>query len=196
MHELGHCLAARKVGATVDGILLWPLGGLAYVAHDGDPSSDLQIALAGPLTHGPQAVAWVRIGGKRGRRGRELVCLVPTVAADPRPLCARPLFSLSPPPPPTFWVVLLQAILYGFSMAVSSPACLYVCASALWMQARARNKTQPHNRARNNATETAAPPHHPPTAPSTSLPLSPPASTFPPSPAPFPNSRRTSSHHP
>lgn len=37
IHELGHSLAARKVGGTADGILLWPLGGLAYVGHDCGP---------------------------------------------------------------------------------------------------------------------------------------------------------------
>lgn len=27
IHELGHALAARRVGGHADGILLWPLGG-------------------------------------------------------------------------------------------------------------------------------------------------------------------------
>lgn len=35
-----------------------PLGGLAYIAHSGDPKTDLLIAVAGPFTHGPQAVVW------------------------------------------------------------------------------------------------------------------------------------------
>jgi len=58
VHELGHCLAARKVGGTVDSILLWPLGGLAYIAHSGSAREDLVIAACGPLTHGPQAAFW------------------------------------------------------------------------------------------------------------------------------------------
>lgn len=33
MHEFGHCFAARSVGGSADEILLWPLGGLAYVNH-------------------------------------------------------------------------------------------------------------------------------------------------------------------
>ena len=37
LHELGHSLAARRVGGHAEGILLWPLGGLAYVAHSSGP---------------------------------------------------------------------------------------------------------------------------------------------------------------
>jgi hypothetical protein len=34
VHELGHCLAARSIGGTVDSILLWPLGGLAFMSYN------------------------------------------------------------------------------------------------------------------------------------------------------------------
>ncbi len=40
IHELGHALAARRVGGHADGILLWPLGGLAYVGHDCGPKGE------------------------------------------------------------------------------------------------------------------------------------------------------------
>ena len=58
VHELGHCLAARKLGGTVDHILLWPLGGLAYLSHTDNAKHDLIIAASGPMTHGPQAAFW------------------------------------------------------------------------------------------------------------------------------------------
>lgn len=58
LHELGHCLAARQAGGHADGILLWPLGGLAYIAHASGPKADLFIALAGPATHIPQFLVW------------------------------------------------------------------------------------------------------------------------------------------
>lgn len=35
--QLGHCLAARQVGAHVSGILLWPLGGLAFIGQTPSP---------------------------------------------------------------------------------------------------------------------------------------------------------------
>ena len=58
VHELGHSLAARRLGGHAEGILLWPLGGLAYVAHASGPRADLLIALAGPATHLPQLAFW------------------------------------------------------------------------------------------------------------------------------------------
>ena len=31
LHEFGHAMACRQVGATANQIVLWPLGGVAYV---------------------------------------------------------------------------------------------------------------------------------------------------------------------
>jgi len=58
-HELGHCLAARSVGGHVEGILLWPLGGLAFIGHTAGPKADMWVAVAGPLTHLPMVGFWV-----------------------------------------------------------------------------------------------------------------------------------------
>ena len=46
-----------QVGGAVHGIMLWPLGGLAFVGHAGSPGRDLYVAICGPLTHIPQAPA-------------------------------------------------------------------------------------------------------------------------------------------
>jgi len=59
VHELGHCFATWHVGGEVHEILLWPLGGLAYVGHDGDAGAEVKVALAGPLTHLPQTLIWL-----------------------------------------------------------------------------------------------------------------------------------------
>lgn len=56
VHELGHCMAARCVGARVDRILLWPLGGLAYIGAPETACQDSWVAFAGPLTHLPQSL--------------------------------------------------------------------------------------------------------------------------------------------
>jgi len=61
IHELGHCAATRCVRGHVSHIVLWPLGGLAYVGHDGGPKEDIWVALCGPLTHIPQAALWAII---------------------------------------------------------------------------------------------------------------------------------------
>ncbi len=55
VHEYGHCFAARSVGGHADQILLWPLGGLAYVGHGGAPRDDIKVAAGGPVTHIPMA---------------------------------------------------------------------------------------------------------------------------------------------
>jgi len=47
-HELGHCWGAWRVGEHAEQILLWPLGGLAYVGHTEDPGRDWIITIAGP----------------------------------------------------------------------------------------------------------------------------------------------------
>lgn len=58
-HELGHAMACRRVGGTAQRILLWPLGGLAYIAHDAGERSDMLVTIAGPATHVPQALVWL-----------------------------------------------------------------------------------------------------------------------------------------
>lgn len=37
VHEMGHSLAARCVGGEALGIMLWPLGGLAFIHHNASP---------------------------------------------------------------------------------------------------------------------------------------------------------------
>jgi len=59
IHELGHALAARSVGGHADGILMWPLGGLALLGHHSGPKGDLWVSAAGPLTHLPMTGIWL-----------------------------------------------------------------------------------------------------------------------------------------
>ena len=51
LHEFGHALACRQVGGTADKILLWPLGGVAYVAPPARPGATLWSIAAGPLVN-------------------------------------------------------------------------------------------------------------------------------------------------
>ena len=51
MHEFGHALATRQVGGTADQILLWPLGGVAYVSPPPRPGAELWSIAAGPLVN-------------------------------------------------------------------------------------------------------------------------------------------------
>jgi len=51
LHELGHALACRQVGGQADQIVLWPLGGVAYVAPPPRPGATLWSIAAGPLVN-------------------------------------------------------------------------------------------------------------------------------------------------
>ena len=51
LHEFGHALACRQVGGTADQIVLWPLGGVAYVAPPARPGATLWSIAAGPLVN-------------------------------------------------------------------------------------------------------------------------------------------------
>ena len=51
LHEFGHALACRQVGGTVDRIMLWPLGGVAFVNPPQRPGATLWSLAAGPLVN-------------------------------------------------------------------------------------------------------------------------------------------------
>jgi Zn-dependent protease len=51
LHEFGHSLACRQVGGKADQIVLWPLGGVAYVAPPQRPGAMLWSIAAGPLVN-------------------------------------------------------------------------------------------------------------------------------------------------
>src|SRR2546428_5029253 len=48
LHEFGHALACRQVGGTANQIVLWPLGGVAYVDPPPRPGATLWSIAAGP----------------------------------------------------------------------------------------------------------------------------------------------------
>jgi Zn-dependent protease len=50
-HEMGHALACRSVGGRADRIMLWPLGGIAYVQPPARPGALLWSIAAGPLVN-------------------------------------------------------------------------------------------------------------------------------------------------
>ncbi|MBZ5667820.1 MAG: M50 family metallopeptidase, partial [Acidobacteriia bacterium] len=51
LHEFGHALACRQVGGTANKIMLWPLGGVAYVDPPPRPGATLWSIAAGPLVN-------------------------------------------------------------------------------------------------------------------------------------------------
>jgi len=66
LHEFGHALACRSVGGRAEKIVLWPLGGVAYVQPPQRPGAVLWSIAAGPLVNVvlvPVAVALVVLTG-------------------------------------------------------------------------------------------------------------------------------------
>jgi Zn-dependent protease len=51
LHEFGHSLACRQVGGNAERIVLWPLGGVAYVDPPQRPGATLWSIAAGPLVN-------------------------------------------------------------------------------------------------------------------------------------------------
>jgi Zn-dependent protease len=51
LHEFGHALACRQVGGEADRIVLWPLGGIAFVNPPARPGAYLWSIAAGPLVN-------------------------------------------------------------------------------------------------------------------------------------------------
>ena len=51
LHEFGHALACRQAGGTANRIVLWPLGGVAFVDPPPRPGATLWSLAAGPLVN-------------------------------------------------------------------------------------------------------------------------------------------------
>jgi Zn-dependent protease len=51
LHEFGHALACRQTGGVADKIILWPLGGIAFVNPRPRPGAYLWSIAAGPLVN-------------------------------------------------------------------------------------------------------------------------------------------------
>jgi len=51
LHEFGHALACRSVGGEAKRIILWPLGGIAFVKPPPRPGALLWSIIAGPLVN-------------------------------------------------------------------------------------------------------------------------------------------------
>jgi len=59
LHEFGHSLACRQTGGQTGNIVLWPLGGVAYVNPPPRPGAQLWSIAAGPLVNVALAVLMI-----------------------------------------------------------------------------------------------------------------------------------------
>lgn len=51
LHEYGHCIAAQRCSAKVGNIVLYPIGGVAFIEAPSDPWKEFVIAISGPLVN-------------------------------------------------------------------------------------------------------------------------------------------------
>jgi Zn-dependent protease len=93
LHEFGHALACRQVGGSAERIVLWPLGGVAYVAPPPRPGATLWSIAAGPLVNvilAPILVCLYVAADRFGLRGS-----APDVYLLLRAICFINLFILA-----------------------------------------------------------------------------------------------------
>jgi Zn-dependent protease len=69
LHEFGHALACRQVGGTANRIVLWPLGGVAYVNPPQRPGATLWSIAAGPLVNVAFLIVLTALGLPNGKIG-------------------------------------------------------------------------------------------------------------------------------
>lgn len=62
LHEFGHALACKQVGGTANRIMLWPLGGVAYVSPPPRAGANLWSIAAGPLVNVLLVPAFIGLG--------------------------------------------------------------------------------------------------------------------------------------
>ena len=83
MHEFGHALACRSVGGRAETILLWPLGGVAYVQPPQRPGAYLWSIVAGPLVNflllAPTCAAAYLVWHAPPGDGREFVIILAAI---------------------------------------------------------------------------------------------------------------------
>ncbi len=79
LHEFGHSLACRQVGGNADRIVLWPLGGVAFVDPPQRPGATLWSIAAGPLVN--VALVPVLVGLLLAGRSLGLAGTAPDAAA-------------------------------------------------------------------------------------------------------------------
>ena len=66
IHEFGHALACRQVGGRANRIVLWPMGGVAFVDPPPRPGANLWSIAAGPLVNVVLLpILWIVVRGSR-----------------------------------------------------------------------------------------------------------------------------------
>jgi len=143
-HEYGHALACRQVGGIANRIVLWPLGGVAYVDPPPRPGANLWSIAAGPLVNVVFVPVFLAIGA--AFRGAGLKESLPDLYALLRALSSINLgllvFNLLPIYPldggqilrSLLWFVLGRARSLLVTTVIGFVGVLGLVALAFWME--------------------------------------------------------------
>lgn len=80
LHEFGHAFACRMTGGQADEIILWPLGGVAFVRPPARPGALLWSIAAGPLINALLVPILALLSLMAADAGADIKCLVHTVS--------------------------------------------------------------------------------------------------------------------
>jgi Zn-dependent protease len=111
LHELGHALAARRLGIPIAGIDLWFFGGLAHMRREPQSAGEeLKIAAAGPAVTLALFVIFTVLGAILTSGGRFAELAVTSTSATTTPLVAL-----------LGWLGFINAILFVFNIVPAFP---------------------------------------------------------------------------
>jgi Zn-dependent protease len=111
LHELGHALAARRLGIPIAGIDLWFFGGLAHMRREPQSAGEeLKIAAAGPAVTLALFVIFTALGAILTSGGRFAELAVTSTSATTTPLVAL-----------LGWLGFINAILFVFNIVPAFP---------------------------------------------------------------------------
>lgn len=111
LHELGHALAARRLGIPIAGIDLWFFGGLAHMRREPQSAGEeLKIAAAGPAVTLALFVIFTALGAVLTSGGRFAELAVTSTSATTTPLVAL-----------LGWLGFINAILFVFNIVPAFP---------------------------------------------------------------------------
>jgi Zn-dependent protease/CBS domain-containing protein len=131
LHELGHALAARRVGIPIAGIDLWFFGGLSRMGREPNtPGEEFKVAAAGP------AVTFVLFAVCVA-----LAALLPSAGRVTDVALAREGFHTTPALALIGWLLFINAMLFVFNVVPAFPLDGgRVARAVIWRRTGDRNR--------------------------------------------------------
>jgi Zn-dependent protease len=131
LHELGHALAARRVGIPIAGIDLWFFGGLSRMGREPNtPGEEFKVAAAGP------AVTFVLFAVCVA-----LAALLPSAGRVTDVALAREGFHTTPALALIGWLLFINAMLFVFNIVPAFPLDGgRVARAVIWWRSGDRNR--------------------------------------------------------